>query len=41
MNIRGCFIQIPYKTAINETKRSSFDAQTITNQHIIKLISLA
>ena len=41
MNIRGCYIQIPYKTAINETKRGSFDIQIATNQHIIKLNSLA
>ena len=40
MYIRGCYILIPNKTAINETKRSSFDAQNITNQHIIKFNSL-
>ena len=41
MYIRGCYILIPNKTAWNEAKRGSFDTQTITNQHIIKLISLA
>jgi hypothetical protein len=41
MYIRGCYILIPYQTAINEAKRGSFDTQTITNQHIIKLNSLA
>ena len=41
MCIRGCFILIPYQTAINETKRSSFDTQIATNQHMIKLNSLA